>query len=346
MVRQPAPRRGLVDPGTAGGRRRWIAAAGLLVLALLSGCASRGPVLPDVVDQAGADRSVELERTPFFPQTEYYCGPAALATVLNSTGIEVGPEELGSRVYLPEKRGSLQVEVMAAARRYRRMPYRIDSRLPALLAELRAGRPVLVFQNLGIKLIPVWHYAVVIGYDTDEDTIVLRSGETRRRVMAAGDFMDTWERADKWGIVLLGPGEMPENPEPRRYLSAAAAMEGLVPGELVLEWLHAARERWPRDALVHFAVGNALYGTDDADGAMQSYREALSLDPDLVAARNNLAHVLAERGCLDQALKEIDRALAGANQVDEALRQMLEQTRSEIEDQIDSGAGAAPGGCS
>lgn len=330
-------------PETVGARLRWIVAAGLLLLALLSGCASRGPVLPDVVDQAGADRSVELERTPFFPQTEYYCGPAALATLLNSAGIEVGLEELGSRVYLPEKRGSLQVEVMAAARRYRRMPYRIEPQLPTLLAELRAGRPVLVFQNLGIKLIPVWHYAVVIGYDADEDTIVLRSGETRRRVMAAGDFMDTWERADKWGIVVLRPGEIPENPDPHRYLSATAAMDELVGDELALQWLRAARDQWPRSALVHFALGNSQYGSGESGAALKSYRDALSLDPDLLAARNNLAHVLAERGCLDQALKEIDRALAGVDQADEALRQTLEQTRSEIEDQIDSGA---PGACS
>lgn len=331
----------MAGPGSAGTRRRWIAAAGLLLLALLSGCASRGPVLPGVVDQSGADRSVELERTPFFPQTAYYCGPAALATVLNSTGVEVGPEELGSRVYLPEKRGSLQVEVMAAARRYRRMPYRIDSQLPALLAELRAGRPVLVFQNLGIKLIPVWHYAVVIGYDAGQDTIILRSGENRRRVMTAGDFLDTWERADNWGIVVLRPGEMPANPDRSRYLSAAAAMEKLASAELVLEWLRAARQQWPGSALVHFALGNNLYEAGDGEAAVAAYREALTLDADLLAARNNLAHVLAERGCPAEALKEIDRALAVPADAGEALRKTLEQTRTEIVEQMESGTSGA-----
>lgn len=315
------------------------------VLALVAGCASRGPVLPEAVDQAGAARSIELARTPFFPQTEYYCGPAALATILNSTGVEVGLEELGSRVYLPEKRGSLQVEVMAAARHYRRMPYRIDPVLPALLAELRAGRPVLVFQNLGIKLIPVWHYAVVIGYDAGEDTIILRSGETRRRVMAAGDFMDTWERADKWGIVVLRPGEMPADPDPHRYLSAAAAIEGLLGPDLSVQWLRAAQEQWPRSGLVHFALGNTLYGTGKIDAAVNAYRKALSLDPGLLAARNNLAHLLSERGCLDAAEREIDRAMAGAGEADEQLRQTLEQTRAEIRERMDSGAGSDAGEC-
>lgn len=324
-----------------GAGRRLRAAAIALVVAVAAGCASRGPVLPDAVQETGAARRTELSQTPFFPQTEYYCGPAALATVLNTSGVPVGLEELGGRVYLPEKRGSLQIEVMAAARHYRRMPYRIDPRLSALLAELRAGRPVLVFQNLGIKLIPVWHYAVVIGYDADEDSIFLRSGETRRRVMAAGDFMDTWERADKWGIVVLRPGEMPASPDPGRYLSAAAAMEKLAPAELVLEWLRAARKQWPGHALVYFALGNNLYEAGDYEAAVAAYREALSLDRDLLAARNNLAHLLAERGCLDQALKEIERATAGAGETAGELGQTLEQTRSEIQEQIDSGATSA-----
>lgn len=319
------------------GRQLFAAAAFALVVAVAAGCASRGPVLPDTVQETGDARRIELSQTPFFPQTEYYCGPAALATVLNMSGVRVGMEELGARVYLPEKRGSLQIEVMAAARHYRRMPYRIDSQLSALLAELRAGRPVLVFQNLGIKLIPVWHYAVVIGYDVEQDTIVLRSGENRRRVMTAGNFLDTWERADKWGIVMLRPGEMPANPDRSRYLSAAAAMEKLVSADLSIQWFRAAQKQWPGDALAQFALGNSLYGAGDNEAALSAYREALSLDPGLLAARNNLAHLLAERGCLAEALKEIDRALAGGDEAVQDLNETLEQTRTEIQERMESG---------
>jgi tetratricopeptide (TPR) repeat protein len=323
-------------PARLTGRQARLPAAGLaLVLLLGAGCAARGPVLPEAVQETGAGPRVELAQTPFFPQTAYYCGPAALATILKSAGVEAGPEELGDRVYLPEKRGSLQIEVMAAARHYRRMPYRIDPELTTILAELSAGRPVLVFQNLGIRLIPVWHYAVVVGYDAGEDTIFLRSGETRRRVMSAGDFLDTWERADKWGIVVLRPGELPANPDPRRYLSAAAAMEELVSGELAMQWFLAAREAWPDDALVHFALGNSLYGVGDVEAALASYRDALALDPGLLAARNNLAHVLAERGCLDEATAQIDRALA--EEAGGELRQTLEQTRLEILERVEEG---------
>lgn len=296
-------------------------------------------MLPDVVQPPGAAPRVELSRTPFFAQTAYYCGPASLATILNASGVEVGLEELGELVYLPARRGSLQVEMSAAVRHYTRMPYRIEPAIGALLAELRAGRPVLVFQNLGIDLIPVWHYAVVIGYDAGADTISLRSGETRRRVMDAGDFMDTWERADKWGIVALRPGELPAEPDLRRYLAAAAAMQTAAP-EQALTWLQAAGRHWPHSALARFALGNGLYAVGDGAAALAAYREALARDSGLLAARNNLAHLLAERGHLDEALREVEQALA-ADDTDAGLRATLEETRAEIQAQIGGVTGDA-----
>jgi hypothetical protein len=35
------------------------------------------------------------------------------------------------------------------------------------LREVAAGNPVLVLQNLSFAWAPVWHYAVVMGYDAD-----------------------------------------------------------------------------------------------------------------------------------------------------------------------------------
>src|SRR6185369_16909638 len=146
-------------------------AAGTMLAAcvlLLGGCVTRGPLLES------STRVVELDDTPFFPQAKHECGPAALATVLAASAVPVTPQELESRVYLPGRRGSLQVEMQAAPRAYGRLSYRVESELAAITAELDAHRPVLVLHNYGLPFWPRWHYAVVVGYDGPRDRIILR----------------------------------------------------------------------------------------------------------------------------------------------------------------------------
>jgi len=60
----------------------------------------------------------ELAAVPFFPQIDYYCGPSSLAMVLQAAGVDVKPEALVDQVFLPGRKGSLQVEMLAAARRH------------------------------------------------------------------------------------------------------------------------------------------------------------------------------------------------------------------------------------
>jgi len=119
----------------------------LALLTLLGACASTAPAPP-----RGA--ASELSAVPFFPQTEYQCGPAALATVLVHSGVTTRPETLTPQIYLPGRKGSLQLELLAAARRAGRIPFTLTGGPDALLAELAAGNPVLVLQNLGLRSLP------------------------------------------------------------------------------------------------------------------------------------------------------------------------------------------------
>ncbi len=132
-------------------RQRHALAAWLL---LTAGCTLFQPP-PEPLSSA----PVELTATPFFPQQDYLCGPAALATVLGASGRDVHPDELIEALYIPARRGSLQVELMAAARRHGRLAIELPGGLPAIVEQLEAGRPVLVLQNLAIDLWPAWHYA-------------------------------------------------------------------------------------------------------------------------------------------------------------------------------------------
>jgi tetratricopeptide (TPR) repeat protein len=272
---------------------------------LLSGCAS----IPDNVRSLPGDASLELEGTPFFPQERYECGPAALTTTLVASGANASLDDIVGAVFLPGRAGSLQIELVAAARQYDRLPYVIDGTLTAIQGELEAGRPVLVLQNLGVAVIPRWHYAVVVGLDAEAGIVVLRSGTERRRKTPLMTFLRTWRRGDYWGIVLLRPEELPAAVDRQRYLSTITALDETGRHEAAAIAWRTAVTRWPTDTVALFGLANAEYSLGDRAAAAAGYRVLLDVDAGHAAARNNLAWVLAEQGRFEEARQEIAKAL-------------------------------------
>lgn len=274
---------------------------------LTSGCASIPPSVSDLPDAA---QTVELEATPFYPQERYQCGPAALATVLVASGAAVTLDDIVNKVYLPGRQGSLQFELLAAARTEGRLPYPVDGTLSTIWQELEAGRPVLVLQNLGVSAIPRWHYAVVVGIDTENDEVVLRSGTDERRVTPTRAFLHTWRRGGYWGLVALKPGELPAAVDRARYFEAVAALEEAGRAEAATAAWGAALSQWPGDTVALFGLANANLALRNFAAAEDAYRTLLDRDSSLLAARNNLALALAEQGEFDAALQEISVALS------------------------------------
>jgi len=297
-----------------------------LVFASLASCAS----VPASVSRVppAAPRHVELIDVPFFPQERYQCGPAALATVLNYSGVPTLPESLVERVYLPERRGSLQVEMLAASRSGGRLPYVIDASIDALLEELKAGRPVLVLQNLGVRWIPRWHYAVVVGIDLDRQQVILRSGTDERRVTNLKLFLRTWQRSGFWGFVALPPGSLPANPDRERYLQSVADLEATGQTASALRGWQAALERWPEDPIALFGLGNAQLELGDSSAAEIAYRELLRDQPGNALAMNNLAYALARQGRHVESKQALMDAIDATS--DPATRAMLRSSLTDL----------------
>lgn len=269
------------------------------MLGLLGACA-RSPLVP--LDTAQLPTRFELEQTPFFPQEDYQCGPAALATVLAQRGIDTDPERLVGRVYIPERKGSLQVEMVAAARAHDLLVYRLSPRLESVLAEVAAGNPVLVLQNLAFDRWPQWHFAVVVGYDLTDQTIVLRSGTTRRWVGSFRQFERGWMKGDRWAVVTTPPDMFPSTVEETRWLQAASDLEQTGRNEAARRAYRAAVDRWS-SGLSWFALGNGAYAAGDREDAELALRRSVQKEPGFAAGWSNLAHVLAERGCRAQAIQ-------------------------------------------
>ena len=278
-------------------------AAGLLI-ASLAGCAARGPSLSEFVPHGFPPR-IELEQTPFFPQDDYQCGPAALATVLAASGLGVAPSDLVPEVYLPKRRGSLQPELVASARRRGRLPYVLPPSVSAIVAQLASGLPVLVLQKLGAGPWPGWHYAVAVGYDVERGTMLLRSGDRPRLEIDFPAFLATWDRAGSWALVTLEPGTFPAEPDAGRYMEAAAGLESVGQLDPAEQSYRAAAARWPDEALTRLALANIAVARGDIVAAEREYRAAIRLDPRNVAAHNNLAEVLLIRGCPTAARSEV-----------------------------------------
>lgn len=306
--------------------------AGALFLLVLSSCVAT-PQSDRLLDsrQPAAETSILLDDVPFFPQERYQCGPAAIATVLRFSDVpDVSAESMVPRVYLPGRQGSLQVEMLAAARQSGRIPYVIPGRLEALLDEVRSGRPVLVFQNLGLSMLPQWHYAVVVGFDPETEELILRSGTERELRTGLRVFERTWARAGHWAMVVLQPGELPVEAEPLAYIEAVTAFAGAGNGQSAGPAYAAGARRWPRQPLVQLSHANHLHGDGRYEEAADVLVALLSHHPDLPDAHNNLAHALLRMGRPGDALPHAERAISLGGSRASTYRETLDTVESAL----------------
>lgn len=327
----PVPAAGFFS--SASGRLlRGIATLGLA--ALLGGCALLTPPQTRALRDApppGLATPVELAGVPFFPQTEYECGPAALATVLGAAGIAVQPGELSAQVYLPARQGSLQIEMLATARRQGAVAVRLPGTLEALMRELEAGHPVVVLQNLGLSFAPRWHYAVLVGHDLAAREVVLRSGTTEREVMGLSTFEHTWARGGHWAFVALRPGELPASATEIEVTAAAVAFERVASPTAARKAYDAALARWPENLTLAMGAGNTRAAAGDLAGAAAVF-EAAAQRHDSAPAWINLAEVRLRQRQWQPAEAAARRALPASEREpawrDAALK-MLERVRAE-----------------
>ncbi len=281
----------------------------VLALGLLSGCAGPQTTALLSAPHAGLPRQVELKATPFIAQERYQCGPAALAMSLRAAGFAIDADTLVPQVYLPQREGSLQVEMLAAGRRNGALSMTIPPRIDALVAELAAGNPVLVLQNLSLPIAPKWHYAVAIGYDLDRRDIILRSGTTERLVMPLATFEHTWARSGYWGMVTLAPGRLPATAEEATVVDALVALEKGNPPAAARQAYAVAVQRWPDNLTLALGLGNSTYASGDRAATADAFLRASERHPDSGAAFNNLAVALMELGRLKEARAAAEKAL-------------------------------------
>ncbi len=340
-------------------RARRLAGAVLMAGALalsgcLSGCASvwRPPQTaaleadPAAVQRAGLPEQVELTALPFFPLTDAaqarHCGPQALATVLQPLGLPADLPTLTQAVYLPERGGSLQIEMLAAARRSGALAVQLPGRLDALLLELAAGHPVVVLQNLGlnwgeslarrlgITALARWHYAVVVGYDRERHELILRSGNEARQVLPWSTFEYTWARGGHWAMAVLPPDELPLTGTQASAIDAALGLERVAPPATAVTAWRTVLARWPLNLTAAIGLGNSLYANGQIDEAARAWSDAARRH-DSAVAWNNLAQLELARARWPAARAALTRALQRAQAAEPQWLAAVQQTAQELD---------------
>lgn len=258
---------------------KWTA---VLLFGLLTGCATLRPPSP----LEGNQDSVFLADVPFVAQKENHCGPAALTMAANHAGLSLQADKVASQLMTPDKQGSFTSDLVGAARRQGLMVIPVHT-WDGLRKELRANHPVVMLQNLGLKIWPKWHYAVVTGWDGPRDKVFLHSGGKAHLAESAAYVEHTWALADRWAVVMLKPGTLAASGNEEAHAVAAAALENLGQWREANKAYEAMLTRWPRSRAALLGLGNTRYQLKDVDGAIAALKQGRSLYPkDLMFAHN------------------------------------------------------------
>jgi len=202
--------------------------AAILIAIVLSGCATPQTDALRSAPPAALPAAVHLNTVPLIEQSEYQCGPASLAMALAADHFDVAVDQLVQEVFLPAASGALQIEMLAVARRQGALAVTLAPNLQSVFAEVAAGTPVIVLQNLSLPWLPRWHYAVVVGYDLSSSRVVLHSGGIESVQMPFELFERTWARSRHWAMVATDPARLPVTADTDRLLNAALRPDLLV----------------------------------------------------------------------------------------------------------------------
>lgn len=284
---------------------------------LVSGCSLLPPTpqTDQLLLQPGASWPRQFERTdlPLVLQEPDYCGPAALAMVLSQAGVNAAQDELGQKVFLPGRSGTLQAEMLTGPRRFGLVSFELDGQLGSLLKETQQGRSPVVLLNLGLSWAPRWHYAVVMGYDLDRAEIILRSGTQARQILPLRTFEYTWARSQHWAMALTRPGTLPSAVDALHAEQAALGFELVNPPAQATQVWQSVVTHWPNRLLPQLALGNSLMAEGRLPEAAHTFEQATA-QFDSAVAWNNLAQArLAlgdHQGAQDAAQRGLVRARA------------------------------------
>lgn len=264
----------------------------------LSGCVS-STIQTDYLLQnhpQSIPSQARVENVPFIHQETGQCGPATLAMMLNFRGKKISVDEISSQVYTPGMKGTLQTDMISAARRQGLVAVPIEN-MDSLLKEIAHGNPVIVFENLALSWMPQWHYAVVFGYDLSQEAVWMHSGPEENKKWTLKKLERSWKLGDYWGLVLLSPEQLSATATELEHAQAAVGLEQFGKNDEALIAYKTILTRWPESLSALIGLGNVEFNRKNYKQAVIHLKKATQAHPEAESARHNLK--IAEQAARD-----------------------------------------------
>lgn len=248
-----------------------------------------------------------------------YCGPAALAMLINYwskerpyTQAEIVGEIFDKKskmvynsdmVYYPNKKGFIS--------------YSFNIDLPKMKEMIDHGIPLIVFQKAA-KVVGKGHYRVVFGYNDEKGVIILHDpliGDNRG--MKYRDFMKLWvvgndPNRKNWAMALFPPQDNSCFPELREtYIfhvnMATAYYRRASYNESIAEWQKAILKS-RNNPLPYYCLAQVLIDINEYDEAIRRALEAVEIDNENSFAYDVLGLAYYEKGMYTEAAKAMEKA--------------------------------------
>lgn len=297
----------------------------ICILFIFTACATRGEKLKakySFLDK----KNIPVE---FISQEKFHCAPAALTMLLHHAGNASTLDQVTGMLYTPDAKGTFQNDVIAATRRLGLIAIPIK-KLNNLLTEINQDHPVLVFQNLGLSWLPQWHYALVTGYNLDENVMILHSGDQKNFTMKIPTFEKIWDRVDEWGLIIVKPGEIPVTANENDMISSTAGLEIAGKSDAAVLSYEKILTRWKESLGALVGLGNIYYQKDNYKKSQAYLKQATELHPKAAGAWYNYALVL-------YADKKMNEAkFAASKAIENAESQMINMYKNNLGPVLDS----------
>jgi ABC-type bacteriocin/lantibiotic exporter with double-glycine peptidase domain len=152
-----------------------------------------------IIHQTGP--SIEL---PFYRQSDYQCGPSALASVINywnrKAGLpEISLQEIIDSIYSQGARGVLGIDLEIYARKKGFDTIQKSGTVEELKAFINEGIPPIILVSYGFSVYQLDHFMVVKSYN--EKGIIVNSKKPDQFI-SYKELSRIWKRAGYWMLVI------------------------------------------------------------------------------------------------------------------------------------------------